>query len=442
MKTKLLFSKIQCCNTTFFTFLIIFFMTAYSFGQTFFIESDCVVGPYVGLTFEFDTQNTTGENLGDVFSNGVFLESGWKLLVIEADPNDPIVYFDIDNPGGGTNYTKWVLRQPNDTRWFFTTDQTFLTSPCDATWEIDTIVGGGRPCTTLTTFCIQPTPIWYEDFDSDTFGNPLVSQTSQTQPAGYVSDSTDCDDTNPTVYTNATEICDGIDNNCDGQIDEGLTITIYYADTDGDGFGDPSVSLSTCDGAPQGYVTDNSDCFDNGIGAETANRDATEIPGDLIDNDCDGLTDEDDDQVDMPEYCNEAKTKVLICHNGKDKCVSINALDAHLAHGDTNGSCDTSTKFANQDNAESVDLTDTPLTTFNIITWPNPTTNLFNVTIKTPNLNDKVHLQAFDINGRLIHANNININEDYTFGENLGSGMYFIKITQADITRVIKVIKH
>jgi hypothetical protein len=86
---------------------------------------------------------------------------------------------------------------------------------------------------------------------------------------------------------NASEICDGIDNNCNGQVDEGFTKVTYYRDADGDGYGNTSVSVSTCS-TPAGYVTNNTDCDDT---KENAYPGAIEI-SDGIDNDCDGKTDE------------------------------------------------------------------------------------------------------------------------------------------------------
>ena len=61
---------------------------------------------------------------------------------------------------------------------------------------------------------------WYADADSDTFGDPEVSVDECTAPAGYVADDTDCDDTDSAIYPGATEVNDGVDNNCDGTLDD------------------------------------------------------------------------------------------------------------------------------------------------------------------------------------------------------------------------------
>ncbi len=81
------------------------------------------------------------------------------------------------------------------------------------------------------------------------------------------------------------EICDGLDNDCDEQVDEDLTLE-RYPDEDGDGFGDPARPTERCAEEP-GWVEDATDCDDANAESFPGST-ATEVPGDGVDADCDG----------------------------------------------------------------------------------------------------------------------------------------------------------
>ena len=95
----------------------------------------------------------------------------------------------------------------------------------------------------------------------------------------------DCDDANPDVHPGAIEECNGVDDNCDGQADEGLGQN-WYLDGDGDGWGDPASAIWACD-APPDRIGQGNDCDDTNPEIHPAST--AQVDG--IDSDCDGLKD-------------------------------------------------------------------------------------------------------------------------------------------------------
>ncbi|MEC7988287.1 MAG: MopE-related protein [Myxococcota bacterium] len=131
--------------------------------------------------------------------------------------------------------------------------------------------------------------LWYEDGDADGYGDSASTLFACNQPSGYVGNELDCDDNNNTISPDASELCDTIDNNCDGSIDEdgASDAPLWYFDADQDGFGGSAATLLSCT-EPTGYTSNSDDCddFDNDI-----HPDAEELC-DGEDNNCDGNTDD------------------------------------------------------------------------------------------------------------------------------------------------------
>lgn len=137
---------------------------------------------------------------------------------------------------------------------------------------------------------------WYRDADGDTYGTDSLTQVSVNQPVGYVARGGDCNDTQSGMWPGAPERPNGLDDNCNGRVDEDLgggdpTYVYCYAgpDADGDGYGVGTArtqySGMVC---PGGSYANGNDCND---GSAAANPGRTEMDDD-VDNDCDGIIDE------------------------------------------------------------------------------------------------------------------------------------------------------
>ena len=138
------------------------------------------------------------------------------------------------------------------------------------------------------------TSVYYADQDMDGYGDPSVEVESCSRPPGTVENADDCDDEDGTISPSDTESCDGVDNNCDGQIDEegALGSSMWFFDDDLDGYG-AGVGVLACS-APSDYVANNLDCNDNDSSISPT---ATEVCDGGVDNNCNGLSDDQDGGV-------------------------------------------------------------------------------------------------------------------------------------------------
>jgi hypothetical protein len=129
----------------------------------------------------------------------------------------------------------------------------------------------------------------YADDDGDGFGDPKDTLIQCDPVAGYIENdlSFDCEDTDAAINPDATEYCDGVDNDCDGSVDVSVVYEDWYADDDGDGYGDPDDTKNDCV-QPSGYVLADGDCDD---AVATTNPDSAEVCPNDVDDDCDGGVD-------------------------------------------------------------------------------------------------------------------------------------------------------
>jgi len=131
------------------------------------------------------------------------------------------------------------------------------------------------------------TTTFYLDADGDGYGRESGAVEACTPPSsGFVPIGGDCNDLDAHINPGAEEVCNGIDDNCDGNLDDEASLT-FHPDADGDGYGNPSVSTQACI-APAGYVDNAQDCNDTD---PAIHPDAGETCNEA-DDDCDGTIDE------------------------------------------------------------------------------------------------------------------------------------------------------
>jgi len=241
--------------------------------------------------------------------------------------------------------------------------------------------GEDNDCDTEIDEDVPGAQVWYADSDGDSYGDEDTTQAACEAPDDYVANADDCDDDDAGVNPGATETCDGTDENCNDEIDDGVSVTTYYTDADADGYGEDGTGADFCADPGSGYATVDGDCDDdvattNPLGTETCDGTDENCDGDIdeglatspyyVDTDGDGYGEDDteDDFCADPGSgysaaggdCDETSTDVNpgeteVCNNGlDDDCddtdngctptgtVSLDDADAILAATATNDS--------------------------------------------------------------------------------------------------------
>lgn len=178
----------------------------------------------------------------------------------------------------------YVTEPERAARWDVDGDGIERPDDCD---DSDAAVGA------LTTF--------YADMDGDGVGDTMAPVEACTAPQDSSVKSGDCDDLDPGTWPGADERCDGKDNDCDVTVDEDLPIYTWYADADGDGFGDGAVETEDC-AEPDGYTALDGDCDDDDPAVHPDAIELCATGDDPADEDCDGLFDADDPSVQPPTF--------------------------------------------------------------------------------------------------------------------------------------------
>jgi len=379
----------------------------------------------------------------DTYGDGMF-GSQWNGCGVDGDViitnglNE--ILFDLDDPdfgtGGTVEFCLVELDLDND-GWLISEGD------CDNN-DAEVFPGADEICDGVDNNCdgfidegfIIDT--YWLDADNDGYGDINFSTTSCFIPEGYVPNSTDCNDEDENINPGISEICDGIDNNCDGLTDEGFITSQYFLDSDNDGFGNPNSSVISCF-MPDGYANNGDDCNDFN---ENINPESPEICNNADDN-CSGEIDE--GLITQTYYADTDNDNYGDPDNTIENCSQPNGyvqnnLDCDDTDDDINPAADEILDDGIDQDCDGQDLMTgiSESSVGKVLLFPNPISHELNIT----NVNSAFKLEILDLAGRLILVKNFDLTADISVDlSGLSTGQYLARVTAEKHVTIKKIMK-
>lgn len=269
--------------------------------------------------------------------------------------------------------------------------------------------------------------LFYVDADGDGYGNPNSSLLACNAPGGYVNNNFDCNDNNASINPGAIEICgNAIDDNCNGQTDEGCTTIpamsindVTVNEAQGSAVLTAALSSVSSNTVQVNYKTVNGTAVQPKDYKKTTGT-LTFAPGVISANITVPVIN--DNNVEPNEYF-DVELSGAINATIADGLGRVTIVDGSVTTmAKPSGALQSETNYFN-------------------IKVNNPTRNYFTLNAESSN-NDPLNIKISDVNGRVIETlRNESAGKTFMIGNKYFPGVYFAEITQGQNTRIVKLIK-
>ncbi len=387
---------------------------------------------------------TAGGTYTVVITNGTCSSTLNVTVVVNQTPGPPVVgaqsFCSTSNPIVGS------LPQGSGTYKWYTAVTGGSSLPLSTVlttqnYYVSQTLGSCEGSRTLVGVTVTPALTYYRDADLDTYGSATITIQACSQPAGYVTNNIDCDDNNNAVHPGAVEICgNGIDDNCNGLIDENcpvppLTISINDVTVyESQGIATLTVSLSRI--STQAIKVN----FATADGTATS-RSIRKLPADYIAakgtvtiaagslTSTISITVNNDGIAELTEYFYVNLTPPKNTSETFTKSIGIVTI--------LDGTQPAAATVLSKEMKPEVKI----VPSLNIQVFPNPSSTNFNIRTVSNNRQPMV-VRISDEHGRLIETRkNVSPNSSLQIGDNYGNGVYIMEIIQGDVRKTIKLIK-